>query len=328
MSGLVFQHPEAGWALLTLVLAFLLWRAIRRRRRGRFAAIGILSLLAARVHRAAVTRRAPALLGACMLAATGVALMDPVLPYSEERIESRGVDIALVLDLSASMQEAMSTAADASPLETRLEVTTKALSDFIARRPDDRIGLLVFSDNAYVLSPLTLDHASLQRHVSMIDAKTIEGEGMTAIGEGVALASALLTRQTVSGEPRERVILVLTDGENTAGREPVSAVSEAFDAGAQLYLVGVDLEDEIKQRPQVLRLVRTVEARGGRYFTADSAGQLEEVARAVDALERGVLASTRYIYNAPAFESFTAVALGFICAAFLLRCLPYFVDLT
>lgn len=324
MNGVSFQHPELIWALPALAVLIALWRALRR---PLFAAIGITPLLSAPVHRASGFRRAPLVLGAGTVPLIVLALMDPVVPYSEARVESRGVDIALVLDLSLSMQEAMSTAADVSLRPTRLEVTKKALSDFIARRPDDRIGLLVFSDNAYVLSPLTVDHASLQRHVAMIDAATLAGEGMTAIGEGVALASALLARQRERGE-RDGVILVLTDGENTAGREPVSAVEEAYDAGNQIYLVGVDLADEIKRRPEVVRLIRTVERRGGRYFTADSAGQLAEAARGVDSLERGVLVSTRYIYNTPAFESLAAAAVVLVCAALLLRSVPFFIDFT
>lgn len=324
MTGLTFQHPEAAWALPLLVLLMIFWRLIRR---PLFATIGITELLKRPQHRASLLRRAPVALAAVALVAIVIALMDPVLPYSEERIESRGVDIALVLDLSMSMQEAMST--DAAPGgPTRLEVTKKALTDFIARRPDDRLGLLVFSDNAYVLSPLTLDHAALQRHVATIDGRTLYGEGMTAIGEGVALASTLLARQSTTGQTRDRIILVLTDGENTAGREPIGAVLQASDRGNRIYLVGVDLEDEVKRKTEVIRLIRTVEGRGGRYFTADTAGQLTEVGREIDALEKGLLVSTRYVYDTPAFESFGAAAVVLLCAALLLRTVPYFVDLT
>ena len=325
MNGLTFQHPEAAWALPLLVVLMMLWRLVRR---PLFATIGITRLLSRPEHRASPLRRAPVALAAAGLVAIVIALMDPVLPYSEERIESRGVDIALVLDLSMSMQEAMSTDEDESPGPTRLEVTKKALTDFIARRPDDRLGLLVFSDNAYVLSPLTLDHAALQRHVATIDSRTLYGEGMTAIGEGVALASMLLARQSTTGQPRDRIILILTDGENTAGREPIGAVLQASDRGNRIYLVGVDLEDQVKRKPEVLRLIRTVEGRGGRYFTADTAGQLAEVGREIDGLEKGLLVSTRYVHDIPAFEPFAAAAVVLMCAALLLRTVPYFVDLT
>jgi Ca-activated chloride channel family protein len=325
MNGLAFLHPEAAWAVPALAVVVICWRVFRR---PRCAAIGITPLLGRREHRASLLRRAPWAVAAAALVAIVVALMDPVVPYAEERIESTGVDIALVLDLSMSMQEAMSARVPIPGRPSRLEVTKKALSDFIALRRDDRMGLVVFSDNAYVLSPLTLDHVALQRHVSMIDGTTLSGEGMTAIGEGVALGSALLTRQATSGQPRERIILVLTDGENTAGREPVGAVLMASDAGNQIYLVGVDLPDDVKSKPQVRQLIRTVENRGGRYFTADSAAELTETARAVDTLEKGLLVSTRYVQNVPAFAWFAGTAALLTCAALLLRAVPYFVDLT
>jgi Ca-activated chloride channel family protein len=325
MNGFIFQHPEVFWALPALGVLLALWRVLRR---PLFATIGIAPLLSARAHRASRLRRAPALLAGAALVTIVFALMDPIVPYSESQVESRGVDIALVLDLSTSMQEAMTTGANAVLRPTRLEVTKKALSDFIARRPDDRIGMLVFSDSAYVLSPLTIDHAALHRHVAMIDARTLEGEGMTAIGEGLALANSLLVRQRGRDESREGVIVILTDGENTAGREPVQAAEEALDAGNQIYLVGVDLEDEIKRRPEVVRLINVVERRGGRYFTADNAGQLAEAARGIDSLERGMLVSTRYTYNTPAFESLAGLAIVLMCAALLLRAVPFFVDFT
>ena len=89
-----------------LVLLLICWRAFRR---PLFATIGISALLTGREHRASRLRRAPAVLAAAALVAIVIAVMDPLRPFAEERVESRGVDIALVLDLSMSMQEAMST---------------------------------------------------------------------------------------------------------------------------------------------------------------------------------------------------------------------------
>lgn len=325
MSGLTFQRPEILWALPLVVLLILGWRIVRR---PRYATLGIHTLIEAPAYRASPLRRAPLALAAGVTAVIALALADPVVPYSEQRIQSRGVDIAVVFDLSASMQEPMTATANAPTRPSRLTVTKQALSGFIARRPDDRIGLLVFSDNAYVLSPLTMDHASLQHQVAMIDAKTIEGEGMTAIGEGVALGAALLARQAPVGEPRDGVVVILTDGENTAGREPIPAVLEAFKAGHQVYLVAVDFPEEVKRRPEVVRLVQTVQSKDGRYFSADNAGELAEAAQAIDSLERGVLTSTRYVRNVPAFEFFASLAVVLLCATFLLASLPYFIDVT
>ncbi len=110
--------------------------------------------------------------------------MDPVLPFAETEVRSHGLDIVIALDLSSSMEEQM----EAPPSKTRLEATKDAIKTFVGRRVDDRIGLVVFSDNAYVVSPLTFDHHYLLRYIDMVDNQILRGEGMTAIGEGLALS--------------------------------------------------------------------------------------------------------------------------------------------
>jgi Ca-activated chloride channel family protein len=327
MNELTFQQPAAVW-LLPAAAAIAL-AAGHLLRRVRFAAIATHALLASSTSAASRIRRLPAAIGLAALGPIVLALMDPVLPYGEERVESRGVDIAIVLDLSSSMEERMATTAgDPLAQRTRLDVTKRVISDFVARRPDDRIGLVVFSDNAYVVSPLTVDHRYLQRYIAMIDEQTLRNEGMTAVGEGLASANMLLARQDAPDSRRERVIVLLTDGENNYGRSPILALREAHDAANRVHMIGVDLDDEIKHKPEVMRLIRAVQRQGGQYYTADTAAELAGASRAIDSLERGVLVSSRTIRNAPAFDSFAAAAILLICAALAVRCVPFFVDLT
>jgi Ca-activated chloride channel family protein len=325
MDGLTFQRPEAAWALVVAVVLFLAWRALRR---PRYAALGLMPLLAAPRYRASRLRRAPAALAAAALVAIVLALMDPVRPFSEGQVQSLGLDIVIVLDLSLSMEEPMGGKADPQARRTRLDVTKRAIADLIDRRRDDRIGVIVFSENAYVISPLTIDHANLKRYVLMIDNQILRDEGLTAIGEGVILANALLARQGGAPGERNRAVVVFTDGENTFGRDPVEAVVASHDAGNRMYLIGLDLPDDIKKKAEVQKLVRTVERQGGRYFTADTTGQLSAAAASIDSLERGVLVSKRYVRNEPAYERFAAAALLLVCGALLLRSAPFFVDLT
>jgi Ca-activated chloride channel homolog len=327
MNGLTFQQPGAAWLLpVAAAIALAAWHILGRRR---FAAIATHALLASATGRASRIRRLPAAIAVAAVAAVVLALMDPVVPYGEERVESRGVDIAIVLDLSSSMEERMgTTAADPQAQRTRLDVTKRVISDFVARRPEDRIGLIVFSDNAYVVSPLTVDHRYLQRYIAMIDEQTLRNEGMTAIGEGLGVANMLLARQTAPDSRRDRVIVLLTDGENNFGRSPIASLREAHDAGNRVHMIGVDLDDEIRHKPEVMRLIRAVQRQGGRYYTADTAAELTGASRAIDSLERGVLVSSRSIRNAPAFDPFAAAGLLLICMALAVRCVPFFVDLT
>jgi len=156
-----FLHPQLGWWLLAAfaVVVLLRWRGRRA-----FAAAATLRWID-RSSRASIVRRLPFLTLVAALALTACALMDPVLPYSESQIQSRGLDIVMVLDLSSSMQEEMErarprslqnlTSSDRNPAarprtpgKTRLEAVKAAIRNFVLRRRDDRIGLVVFSDNA------------------------------------------------------------------------------------------------------------------------------------------------------------------------------------
>lgn len=342
MITLTWLHPEWWWALPAALAVFVLSRLLLRRRR--FVAFSAVRWIASLRRRPSPFRRLPELLGLIAVAFTAAALMDPALPYSEAEIRSQGLDIALVLDLSSSMQETMDarrppqslqnltfsnrdTGAAPPPGRTRLETTKDALRDFITRRHDDRIGLIVFSDNAYVVSPLTFDYDYLTHYIDIVDDQILRGEGMTAIGDGIALANFLLSRQSTA-ERRNKVIVVFTDGENNYGRDPVEALGQADAAGVRVHVIGVDLEEEVKQKPAVRMLIESVRKYGGQYYNADTARQLRAAYSAIDSLEKGLLMSKAYVRNAPVFEWFAAPAILFLLAAVGIRAIPYFADFT
>ena len=325
MNGITFQRPEAAWVLVAAALVlFVAWA----RKRRHFAAIATHALLASSTYRPSLLRTLPAAIGGLALVGMVLAVMDPVVPYGEERIASRRPGHRHGSGSLVEHGGADGSGSGPTATRTRLDVTKRVISEFVRSRPEDRIGLVVFSDNAYVVSPLTLDHAYLQRYIAMIDNQILRGEGMTAIGEGLHVANVLLARQAAPGSHRDRVIVLLTDGETNFGRDPVVALQEARDAGTRVHMVAVDLDEEIKQKQAVMRLVRAVRRHGGRYFTADSAAQLRDAARAIDSLERGVVVSSRTVRNAPAFEPFAGGSILLICLALLLRSVPFFIDLT
>lgn len=324
MNEIAFQRPEALWLLGLLLVPLAIRRFVSRRT---YAGVATGTILTG-VLRASRARALPVAAGVLAFIAVIGALADPIVPVRDMHVASRGLDIAVVLDLSSSMEEIMGEPAVASARRTRLDVTKRAIRDFVGRRPQDRIGLVVFSDNAYVVSPLTLDHDYLRRYVESIDERTLRSEGMTAIGEGIATAEMLLRRQAQDDRQKNGVLIVFTDGEHNHGRDPVEAVAEAFDAGYRMHLIGVDLDDEVKQKPAVLRLVNAVEERGGRYFTADSDRELAGVSGAIDRIEAGVLVSTRSERNAPAYEPFAIAGILLLCTGFVLGTVPAFADLT
>src|SRR5262249_54314379 len=220
-----FLHPELGWWALAVfaVVALLKWRV-----RWRFAAFTSILPLKRYPRRASTLRRAPFAILAIAAAFTGLAFMDPVIPYSQADIQSRGLDIIILLDLSSSMQDEMgSTQAPAmrEPLgdpqgPARLEDVKNAVRRFVRARRDDRIGLVVFSDNPYVISPLTFDHDYLLHYVDMVDDKILQGEGQTAIGDGLALSDYVLYRQGQPDSLGHHVVATVTGGANNRRRDP------------------------------------------------------------------------------------------------------------
>jgi Ca-activated chloride channel family protein len=329
-----FLRPDLAWWFVGALLVVVL---VRWRVRRRLAVAVTTPWIFSRRYRASPFRRLPTLLLVISLALIGIALLDPVLPYAESRIHSQGLDIAIALDLSSSMQEPMSKTTWATgatgvtgpkPVPTRLEATKAAIKTFVQLRHDDRLGLVVFSDHAYVISPLTFDHDYLLRYIDTVDDQMLRGEGMTAIGDGLALSDFLLARQSTSQGHRNQVVVIFTDGENNIGRDPRDVLREADAAHVRVHMVGLAFEAEVKKKPEVQQLVRAVRQQGGRYFTADTADELTAASRAIDNVEKGVLISQTYQHDAPVYQWFAVPALVCLVLAMILRVLPIFLDQT
>ena len=322
-------RPEYLWVLPVTLAAIVVWRLSFRRRA---YAVFPLTVLLPRAARASRLRHAPLLIAAAAVPCMAIALSEPVLPSYDAALTSRGLDVVLVLDLSSSMGEVMGLGGPGrgpgSVGPTRMDITKNALLEFIALRPHDRVGLVVFSDNAYVVSPLTFDHDYLRQYVAMVDERILRNEGMTAIGDGIALANTLLVRQATAHVTGTRVIVVFTDGEHNYGLDPVQALDSAHDAGARVHIIGVDLPEKIRLKPEVQRLVRAVRHYGGRYTDAATVAELRSASRSIDALEKGWLVQKRTVHNQPIDEYFSLSAVMLLTLAVLFRAHPYFIELT
>src|SRR5215471_12258584 len=123
--------------------------------------------------------------------------------------------------------------------QTRLDATKAAIKTLVQLRHDDRLGLVVFSDHAYVISPLTFDHDYLLHYIDTVDDQMLRGEGMTAIGDGLALSDFLLAKQSTAQGHRNQVVVLFTDGENNIGRDPLEVMHEADAAHIRVHMVGL-----------------------------------------------------------------------------------------
>ena len=179
-------------------------------------------------------RDVPGVLRAASLVLIAVALARPQSLAAAEIDERSGIDIMVVLDLSGSMR-----AADLKP--TRLDAAKAVVQEFIERRTDDRIGAVIFAKEAFVLSPLTFDHARLATLVGKMQMGVISGDG-TAIGDGLATGLARLRRSKAS----TKVIVLLTDGDSNAGSmSPEYATAAAKELGVKIYTVQMGNGDEV-----------------------------------------------------------------------------------
>jgi len=159
------------------------------------------------------------------------ALARPQSPIKEERIETEGIDIVLALDVSGSMLAEDFTLQDKRT--NRLSVVKEVVKDFIQERESDRIGMVVFASRAYTAAPLTLDYNWLLQNLERVKVGMIE-DG-TAIGSG--LASAL--NRLKSTKAKSKIVILLTDGRNNAGKiSPLTAAEAASSLGVKVYTIG------------------------------------------------------------------------------------------
>jgi Ca-activated chloride channel family protein len=194
----------------------------------------------------ATVRDAPGVLRGAAIFLSILALARPQSVLRGENAEERGIDIVIVLDLSGSMRALMDQPSD-NPQQgrtarlTRLETAKQVILDFVARRPTDRIGVVVFGKSAYILSPPTLDKTLLAALVSRMSLDVIDGNG-TAIGDAVGTAVARLRRS----DARSKAIILLTDGDSNSGSiAPEYSAHLAQTQGDRIYTVQIGNGDEV-----------------------------------------------------------------------------------
>jgi len=242
--------------------------------------------------RAGTGSRLQALLLALMWLGLVGALMHPqwLEPITDERIE--GYDLMLAVDASHSM-EALDFSVQGRQV-SRMQVVKGVMGRFIEGRQDDRVGLIIFGNQAFVLSPLTLDRHLVRQLLENLVPR-IAGDG-TAMGDAIGLGVKKL-RQRPKGS---RVLILVADGENTAGTiPPLEAARLAAAEGVRIYTIGVGSHQARVPIYEEGRLVyRTdlgfdeatmkaiAEATGGAYFRASDTDALEKISQRIDELEK------------------------------------------
>lgn len=285
-----FQAPYALLLLLALP-ALLLWQIRGPRSR---ASLRLSTMDAAQSAPGTWRLRARWALPLLRLLAVALLIVGLARPRSgqaEALIPAEGIDIVLTLDVSSSMRIAV---ADQTP---PLEAAQEVLKDFIRGRENDRLGLVVFRAETFLLSPPTIDYRALQ---SLVDqAGEVDLPDGTAIGLAVADSLNLLRES----KARSRIAILLTDGENNRQEvEPLAAARIAETLGIRLYTIGL-IEEGRTQPGSVLAqrvtadeeaLRQMAELTDGRYFRATSPDALARIYEEIDRLERSRVGGQRF----------------------------------
>ncbi len=313
-SGLTFKHP---WVLVLLVVPLAIlcikWAGYGTPQR-RLAYPLVHINLAQTSWRVWLTRWLPTLLYTVAMGFLMVALARPVQLDRTQLPPTEGVDIILLMDASASMQQQ-----DFEP--NRFVASQLTAKRFVEKRPSDRIGLVVFAKQAMLQAPLTLDHEALQAYISNMYLGMIPAN-YTAIGDALGVAANHLK----DSKAKSKIIILLTDGDSNYGTiDPVMAAKAAAAYGIRVYTIGAasapgqnaysNAQDEINEG----LLLEIAQHTGGQFYRAQNAQQLAQIYDQINELEKTRFTPPSVIYAQDRFAPWLWAALLILAAALVLE---------
>ncbi|MBR3075936.1 MAG: VWA domain-containing protein [Bacteroidales bacterium] len=285
-----FEYPKLLWllALPVLLLLHYLWMELRGRRPHLRVSTSAPWLKGGSTV-LAVLRHLPFALRIAAIVLIIIAIARPRSSTEIEKIDTEGIDIVLAMDVSTSML-----ARDFKP--DRISAAKDIAIEFIAERPSDRMGIVVFAGESYTQCPLTTDRATLINLMKEVQTGLIE-DG-TAIGNGLATAVARMK----DSDAKSRVVILLTDGVNNSGEvSPQTAAEIAKTYGIRVYTIGVGANgmapypvmtpwgmdiQQMKVEIDEKLLQEIADVTGGRYFRATDNTKLSEIYSEINQMEK------------------------------------------
>ena len=325
-----FEYPKLLWLLAVplLLIAHYLWLELSGRR-PHLRVSTVMPWKEGGLSPLAILRHVPFALRIAAIVMIIIAIARPRSSTEVEKIDSEGIDIVLAMDVSTSML-----ARDFKP--DRISAAKDIAIEFIAQRPSDRMGIVVFAGESYTQCPLTTDRATLINLMKEVQTDLIE-DG-TAIGNGLATAVA---RIADSNAP-SRVVILLTDGVNNSGEiAPQTAAEIARTYGIRVYTIGVgangmapypvitpwgvDVQNmQVEIDEELLKGIS--EMTGGRYFRATDNTKLAEIYAEINKMEKAKTTIDSFPIYKELFGRFAIIALACLLlellARLLLRRLP------
>lgn len=330
-----FAHPLALYAVALVPLLFVLRHYLHRRAKQQLN-LSIERDLQATVERPVTNAQwwvSQLRWGLPLGVGTGVALLltalaRPQIVRTLREEQSLGIDIMLAMDVSSSMTET-----DLPP--NRLAAARRVAQAFVKGRRNDRIGLVIFAGEAFSLCPLTTDHPLINQYLTDLSDQMIRTSG-TAIGDALArcinrlresnLVRSDTTQRAAASTPpaRSKVIILLSDGDNTAGNlDPLTAARLASAFSIRLYTIAVGRPARANPTAQTVDegVLKTVAAIGhGSFFRATDAGRLRAVFAQINRLERAPVRVRVYEDVQDYYYVYLNWGVGFLLLALALKC--------
>ncbi|WP_298690970.1 VWA domain-containing protein [uncultured Sulfuricurvum sp.] len=218
--------------------------------------------------------------------------------YSDPK-NRNGIDIVLSIDGSGSMN-ASGFGNDDNGRKSRFEIVQKIAGDFVMKRIEDNVGVVMFGDFAFIASPVTYEKEIIVEMIGYL-SQGMAGQN-TAIGEGIAMSVHALR----DSKARSKVIILLTDGEHNSGSiSPKEAMEQVRKEGIKLYTIGIGKPGEFDNA----LLKKLAEEGGGRFFAATNEEELKAVYAQIDTLEKSSIKSEQHTFFEHYYQWFTAGAL-------------------
>ena len=324
LQGIEFTHTELLWLLL-LLPPLLLWYVVKHKKRTAVLEISNSSGLVKGSLFWTVLKHCLFGFRTLALVLIIVAMARPQsVDVSTKTKKTRGIDIVMAIDVSASML-----AKDLKP--NRLEALKDVAGKFIARRPNDRIGLVEYAGESYTRTPVTSDKNIIFNSLKEIKYNTIITGG-TAIGMGLATA----VNRIKDSKAKSKIIILLTDGVNNSGFiDPLTASELASEYGIKTYTIGLG-SNGMALSPVAIRngkiqysriqveideklLKEIAHGTGGKYFRATNNKKLEEIYAEINQLEKTEIEEFKYYNYEEKFRPLVLWALALLVFEFLLR---------
>lgn len=321
-KGIEFAQPLFFWLLVIIpvMIAWYIWR--EQKLQGSLSVSAVKGFSVSAKNILPTMRHLGIVLRSLAVAALIVALARPQTSLSWQNTTTEGIDIVIASDISGSML-----AEDFTP--NRLEAGKNIAIDFIKARPDDRIGLVIFSGESFTQCPFTIDHDVLINLFK--DVKNGMIDDGTAIGMGLATA----VNRLKDSEAKSKVIILLTDGSNNTGSiPPVTAAEIAKQFNIRVYTVGIGTHGYAPypvQTPFGIQyqrmpvdvdegtLTKIANITGGKYFRATDNRTLKNIYEHIDQMEKAKIAVTQYHKKTELFLPFALIALLCLTVEFLLK---------